>query len=95
MAHKKAGGSTDNGRNSNAKRLGVKKFGGQGVIPGNIILRQRGNKFWAGDNVGTGKDFTLFAKTEGRVKFYKKNQKKFNGQIHEDVFVTVESAEIA
>lgn len=92
MAHKKAGGSTSNGRDSNAKRLGVKKFGGQSVISGNIILRQRGNKFWAGENVGTGKDFTLFALTEGKVEFFKKNQKKFNGQVHEDVFVKVVTA---
>jgi len=91
MAHKKAGGSTNNGRDSNSKRLGVKKFGGQVVIPGNIILKQRGNKYWAGKNVGTGKDFTLFAKVAGRVKFYKKNQTKFNGQVHEDVFVTVDT----
>lgn len=91
MAHKKAGGSTSNGRDSKAKRLGVKKFGGQVVIPGNIILRQRGNKYWAGENVGTGKDFTLFALTEGRVKFFRKQQRKFNGQVHEDVFVTIVS----
>jgi large subunit ribosomal protein L27 len=89
MAHKKAGGSTSNGRDSNAKRLGVKKFGGQTVIAGNIIIRQRGNKYWAGENVGTGKDFTLFALSEGKVVFYKKQQKKFNGQFHEDVFVKV------
>ncbi len=69
MAHKKAGGSTNNGRDSNAKRLGVKKFGGQIVVPGNILVRQRGTKFHAGENVGMGKDHTLFAKEGGRVSF--------------------------
>ena len=69
MAHKKAAGSTRNGRDSESKRLGVKKFGGEAVIPGNIIVRQRGTKFHAGDNVGCGKDFTLFAKAEGKVQF--------------------------
>ena len=69
MAHKKAGGSTSNGRDSNAKMLGVKKFGGEHVIPGNIILRQRGTKWHAGTGVGLGKDYTIFATREGRVKF--------------------------
>ncbi len=69
MAHKKAGGSTRNGRDSNAKRLGVKKFGGELVVAGNIIVRQRGTHFHAGDNVGIGKDHTLFATAEGRVVF--------------------------
>jgi large subunit ribosomal protein L27 len=69
MAHKKAGGSTRNGRDSNAKRLGVKKFGGQVVIGGNIIVRQRGTQFHPGLNVGIGKDHTIFAKTAGRVLF--------------------------
>ena len=69
MAHKKAGGSTSNGRDSNPKMLGVKKYGGEKVIPGNIILRQRGTKFLAGKNVGLGKDFTIFALSEGQVKF--------------------------
>ncbi len=64
MAHKKAGGSTSNGRDSNSKRRGVKKFGGEAVIAGNIIIRQQGNKYFAGANVGTGKDFTLFALVE-------------------------------
>ena len=70
MAHKKAGGSSRNGRDSQAKRLGVKKFGGQEVIGGNIIVRQRGTKVYAGANVGMGKDHTLFALTEGRVRFH-------------------------
>jgi large subunit ribosomal protein L27 len=75
MAHKKAGGSTRNGRDSNSKRLGVKKFGGQVVIPGNIIVRQRGTKFKPGNNVGIGKDHTLFALKEGYVKFEDKGRK--------------------
>ena len=69
MAHKKAAGSTRNGRDSESKRLGVKKFGGEVVIPGNILVRQRGNKFHAGDNVGCGKDYTLYAKAAGKVQF--------------------------
>jgi large subunit ribosomal protein L27 len=69
MAHKKGGGSTRNGRDSESKRLGVKMYGGQTVIPGNIIVRQRGTEFHAGDNVGMGKDHTLFAVAEGKVVF--------------------------
>jgi large subunit ribosomal protein L27 len=69
MAHKKAGGSSRNGRDSESKRLGVKKFGGESVIAGNIIVRQRGTKWYPGDNVGLGKDHTLFALTDGRVCF--------------------------
>ena len=69
MAHKKAGGSSRNGRDSAGRRLGVKKFGGQIVIPGNIIVRQRGTKWHPGDNVGLGKDHTLFALTDGQVAF--------------------------
>ena len=72
MAHKKAGGSSRNGRDSNAKRLGVKKFGGESVIAGNILIRQRGTRWHAGENVGIGKDHTLFAKVAGSVKFIKK-----------------------
>ncbi len=70
MAHKKAGGSSRNGRDSAGRRLGVKKFGGQEVIGGNIIVRQRGTKFYPGANVGMGKDHTLFALAEGRVRFH-------------------------
>jgi large subunit ribosomal protein L27 len=70
MAHKKAGGSSRNGRDSAGRRLGVKKFGGQEVVAGNIIVRQRGTKFYAGRNVGMGKDHTLFALTDGRVAFH-------------------------
>ena len=72
MAHKKAGGSTRNGRDSESKRLGLKKFGGQEVLAGNIIVRQRGTQYHAGDNVGVGTDYTLFAKAHGRVMFRKK-----------------------
>ncbi|MCP5378929.1 MAG: 50S ribosomal protein L27 [Novosphingobium sp.] len=70
MAHKKAGGSSRNGRDSVGRRLGVKKFGGQEVIGGNIIVRQRGTKVYPGTNVGLGKDHTLFALAEGRVRFH-------------------------
>ncbi len=72
MAHKKAGGSSRNGRDSNAKRLGVKRFGGEAVSAGSILVRQRGTKFHPGKNVGCGKDHTLFAKIDGRVSFTKK-----------------------
>jgi large subunit ribosomal protein L27 len=75
MAHKKAGGSTNNGRDSESKRLGVKRFGGESVLAGNIIVRQRGTKFHAGTNVGIGKDHTLFALSEGKVKFEVKGPK--------------------
>ena len=75
MAHKKAGGSTQNGRDSIAKRLGVKRYGGQEVLAGNILVRQRGTRFHAGENVGIGKDHTLFAKTNGRVEFQVKGPK--------------------
>lgn len=70
MAHKKAGGSTRNGRDSESKRLGVKVFGGQAINAGGIIVRQRGTRFHAGDNVGIGKDHTLFATATGKVEFY-------------------------
>ena len=72
MAHKKAGGSSRNGRDSESKRLGVKKFGGQDVIGGNIIIRQRGTKYHPGLNVGIGKDHTIFATSEGKVTFQRK-----------------------
>ena len=76
MAHKKAGGSTKNGRESQSKRLGVKKFGGEQVLAGNILVRQRGTPFRAGENVGIGTDHTLFAKKNGRVQFRKKGADK-------------------
>lgn len=72
MAHKKAGGSSRNGRDSAGRRLGVKKFGGEAVVPGNILVRQRGTKFHAGANVGVGKDHTLYALTGGTVQFAQK-----------------------
>ncbi|KAB7623140.1 50S ribosomal protein L27 [Alkalilimnicola sp. S0819] len=76
MAHKKAGGSTRNGRDSESKRLGVKRFGGQAVIAGNILIRQRGTHFHAGENVGLGRDHTLFAKADGHVVFERKGPKQ-------------------
>ncbi len=75
MAHKKAGGSSKNGRDSESKRLGVKLFGGQQVVAGNILVRQRGTRVHAGRNVGIGRDHTLFAKSDGQVKFEKKGPK--------------------
>jgi large subunit ribosomal protein L27 len=72
MAHKKAGGSTRNGRDSESKRLGVKRFGGEAVVGGNIIVRQRGTRYHAGQNVGIGRDHTLFATADGKVTFQKK-----------------------
>lgn len=91
MAHTKAGGSTQNLRDSQSKRLGVKKFAGQSVQPGNIIVRQRGSKFRAAQGVGQGKDHTLFAQTPGVVKFFKRKIKKFNGQLQLAHFVKVVS----
>ena len=72
MAHKKAGGSTKSGRDSESKRLGIKKYGGEAVLAGNILVRQRGTVYRAGDNVGTGTDYTLFAKATGKVEYRKK-----------------------
>lgn len=77
MAHKKAGGSTRNGRDSESKRLGVKLFGDQAAVPGNIIIRQRGTKWHAGANVGMGKDHTLFATAAGRVRFLTKRGRAY------------------
>lgn len=88
MAHKKAGGSSRNGRDSESKRLGVKKFGGEAVIPGNIIIRQRGTKWHPGNNVGMGKDHTLFATADGKVTF----AKKANGRTYVNV-VPAEAAQ--
>jgi len=76
MAHKKAGGSSRNGRDSESNRLGVKRFGGQDVLAGNILVRQRGTRFHAGTNVGCGHDHTLFAKADGKVVFEVKGAKK-------------------
>ncbi len=77
MAHKKAGGSSRNGRDSDGRRLGVKKFGDESVLAGNIIVRQRGTKWHAGVNVGMGKDHTLFALADGRVRFLKRAGRAF------------------
>ncbi|ARC53327.1 50S ribosomal protein L27 [Candidatus Riesia pediculischaeffi] len=87
MAHKRASGSTRNGRDSQSKRLGIKKFGGQIVFPGNIIVKQRGTKFHAGKNVGCARDYTLFALTYGKVNFMrqKKRKKKYVNVIPEDL----------
>jgi large subunit ribosomal protein L27 len=76
MAHKKAGGSTRNGRDSHSKRLGLKKFGGEIVVAGNIIVRQRGTQFHPGANVSCGRDHTLFATADGQVKFEEKGRRK-------------------
>lgn len=92
MAHKKAGGSSKNGRDSNAKRRGVKRFGGQAVGAGEILVRQKGTKFRAGENVGLGKDFTLFAETAGRVVFTEKAVTRFDGRRYAKTFVNVETA---
>ncbi|MBA4788204.1 MAG: 50S ribosomal protein L27 [Pseudomonadota bacterium] len=89
MAHKKAGGSSRNGRDSESKRLGVKRFGGQAVIAGNIIVRQRGTKWHPGLNVGIGKDHTLFALTDGKVEF----RTKANARTYVSVVPALEAAE--
>ncbi|MFK7780186.1 MAG: 50S ribosomal protein L27 [Candidatus Gracilibacteria bacterium] len=89
MAHKKAQGSTSNGRDSNAKRLGVKLFGGQKAISGNIIVKQKGNKFWPAQGVSQGRDFTLFATTEGTVTFTEKKKTRFDGRKYKDTFISV------
>ena len=87
MAHKKAGGSSRNGRDSAGRRLGVKKFGSEIVVPGNIIVRQRGTKFHPGSNVGMGKDHTLFSLVDGKVDFTRKK--------HNKTFVSVEPNKVA
>ena len=87
MAHKKAGGSSRNGRDSAGRRLGVKKFGSEIVVPGNIIVRQRGTKFHSGSNVGMGKDHTLFSLVDGKVVFTRKKNNK--------TFVSVEPNKVA
>jgi large subunit ribosomal protein L27 len=89
MAHKKAGGSSRNGRDSAGRRLGVKKYGGEVVIPGNILVRQRGTKVWAGAGVGMGRDHTLFATVEGQVQF----RKGLKGRTFISVLPVAEAAE--
>jgi large subunit ribosomal protein L27 len=92
MAHKKAAGSTSNGRDSQAKRLGIKVYGGQVVRSGNIIVRQRGTKFHPGKNVGIGTDHTLFALTDGKVEFQEKQLRKYDGRVFKNKFVNVVAA---
>ena len=87
MAHKKAGGSTRNGRDSESKRLGVKRFGGEWVEAGNILVRQRGTRFHAGENVGCGRDHTLFATVAGHVLFKKRG---VNGRVHVSVVHSID-----
>jgi len=89
MAHKKAQWSTNNGRDSNAKRLGVKLFWGQKAIAGNIIVKQKGNKFWPAEGVSQGKDFTLFATRDGIVTFTQKKRTRFNGRKYKDMYISV------
>ena len=89
MAHKKAQWSTSNGRDSNAKRLGVKLFGGQQAVAGNIIVKQKGNKFWPADGVSQWKDFTLFATVDWKVSFSVKKRKRYDWRIYKKVFVSV------
>lgn len=89
MAHKKAGGSSRNGRDSAGRRLGVKKYGGESVAPGNILIRQRGTKWWPGVGVGLGRDHTIFSVTEGTVSFHK----GFKGRTFISVLPVAEAAE--
>lgn len=89
MAHKKAMWSTTNGRDSQAKRLGVKIYGGQNAVSGNIIVRQKGNTFWAGNGVEQGVDFTLFAVRDGVVSFQEKRRVRFDGRTYRDIYVNV------
>jgi len=89
MAHKKAQWSTNNGRDSNAKRLGVKLFGGQKAIAGNIIVRQKGNKFWPAEGVAQGHDFTLYATKDGTVKFFERRRVRFDGRVYREKYVAV------
>ena len=89
MAHKKAQWSTSNWRDSQAKRLGVKVYWGQQAIAWNIIVRQKGNKFWPGEGVSQGHDFTLYANTEWVVKFYQKKTKKYDWRVYTDSYVAV------
>jgi large subunit ribosomal protein L27 len=92
MSHKKAGGSTNNGRDSVAKRLGVKVFGDQAVKAGGIIIRQRGTKYFPGENTDMGRDHTIYSKVDGKVQFTEKALKKFDGRIFKDKIVSVKSA---
>ncbi len=91
MSHKKAGGSTKNGRDSNPKMLGVKVFGKQAVKAGGIIIRQRGTKYFPGENTGMGKDHTIYSLIDGKVEFIEKTLKKFDGRKFRDKFVNVKA----
>lgn len=95
MSHTKSGGSTKNGRDSKAKRLGVKVFGEQAVEAGSIIVRQRGTKFFPGENAGMGKDHSIFAKISGTVRFTEKKQKKYDGRVFKDKFINIVPAKSA
>src|SRR3989344_8275541 len=95
MAHKKAGGSTTNGRDSRGQRIGVKLFGGQFALEGAIIVRQRGNQFYPGNNVGLAKDHTLFASTPGIVKFTEARRTRFSGHKFRRIFVHIETTAAA
>lgn len=89
MSHKKAAGSTQNGRDSNAKRLGVKVYGGQTIRAGGIIIRQRGTKYFPGANAGMGKDHTIYSLVDGRVEFTEKSLTKFDGRVFKDKIVNI------
>lgn len=89
MAHKKAGGSSKNGRDSRSKRRGVKLFAGEVAQPGAIIIRQKGTKFFPGENVRMGVDFTIFSVKEGKVSFDQRRRTRFDGQVHRDMYVSV------
>ena len=93
MAHKKAGGSSRNGRDSESKRLGVKKFGGEAVVAGNIIVRQRGTRWYPGSNVGLGKDHTLFALTDGKVAF--RDGRQGRKYVHVEALINTPMADAA
>lgn len=92
MSTKKAGGSSKNGRDSQAKRLGIKRFAGEVVTAGSVIVRQKGTKWHPGKNIGTGKDWTLYALTDGKVAFTEKRQRKFDGSTHYNTLVHIIAA---
>ncbi|MBI5753748.1 50S ribosomal protein L27 [Candidatus Peregrinibacteria bacterium] len=92
MSHKKAAGSTQNGRDSQAKRLGVKVYGGQVVRAGGIIIRQRGTKYFPGQNAGMGRDHTIYSLVNGKVEFTQKAMKKFDGRVFRDRVVNIRTA---
>lgn len=89
MAHKKAGGSVKNGRDSVAKRRGVKRFGGHVVRAGEVLIRQKGTKFRTGENVGIGRDFTIYSLIDGKVEFFTKAVERFDGRRYERTFISV------